>query len=112
MECVFCKIAGGHIKSALVSVNEDFVAFDDINPVASCHVLVVPKRHIKSIKELSGFSGQALKNLLDIIDIVADEKGVKETGYRVIVNQGSDAGQEVEHLHFHVIGGRKLGRLG
>ncbi|HNR79604.1 MAG TPA: HIT domain-containing protein, partial [Mesotoga infera] len=51
MDCVFCKIAGGQIKSAFVSENEDFVAFDDINPVASCHVLVVPKRHIKSIKE-------------------------------------------------------------
>ncbi len=112
MSCIFCKIASGEIKSSLVAENGDFVAFDDINPVAPCHVLVIPKRHMNSMSELSDLSGDALSSLFVLIDTIAVEKGVKASGFRVVSNQGRDGGQEVEHLHFHVVGGRKMGKIG
>ncbi|RLL86599.1 histidine triad nucleotide-binding protein [Mesotoga sp. BH458_6_3_2_1] len=112
MDCIFCKIASGEIKSSFVGENDWFVAFDDINPVAPTHVLVIPREHVKSLEELTAFDDEVLKSLFDLVDEIVRSKGIKDSGFRLIVNQGSDSGQEVEHLHFHILGGRKLGRLG
>lgn len=112
MDCIFCKIASGEIKSSFVGENDCFVAFDDINPVAPAHVLVIPREHVKSLEELTAFDDEVLKSLFDLVDKIVRSKRIKDSGFRLIVNQGSDSGQEVEHLHFHILGGRKLGRLG
>lgn len=112
MDCIFCKIAKGDIKDTVFAENENFVAFDDINPVAPSHVLVIPRKHIKTISELALLGEAALKSLPDFIEEVAGRKELKGSGFRVVVNQGKDAGQEVEHLHFHILGGKKLGKLG
>jgi histidine triad (HIT) family protein len=112
VDCIFCKIASGEIKSSFVGENDWFVAFDDINPVAPTHVLVIPREHVKSLEELTAFDDEVLKSLFDLVDEIVRSKGIKDSGFRLIVNQGSDSGQEVEHLHFHILGGRKLGRLG
>jgi len=112
VDCIFCKIASGEIKSSFVGENDRFVAFDDINPVAPAHVLVIPREHVKSLEELTAFDDEVLKSLFDLVDEIVRSKGIKDSGFRLIVNQGSDSGQEVEHLHFHILGGRKLGRLG
>jgi len=112
VDCIFCKIASGEIKSSFLGENDWFVAFDDINPVAPAHVLVIPRDHVKSLEELTSFDDEVLKSLFDLVDEIVRSKGIKDSGFRLIVNQGSDSGQEVEHLHFHILGGRKLGRLG
>jgi len=112
VDCIFCKIASGEIKGSFVGENDWFVAFDDINPVAPTHVLVIPREHVKSLEELTAFDDEVLKSLFDLVDEIVRSKGIKDSGFRLIVNQGSDSGQEVEHLHFHILGGRKLGRLG
>lgn len=112
LDCIFCKIANGEIKSSYIAENETFVAFDDINPSAPAHILIVPRRHIAKLEELAECDGVAVKSLFSLVNEIVESKGIKNSGYRLIVNQGSDSGQEVEHLHFHILGGRKLGRLG
>jgi len=112
LDCIFCKIANGEIKSSYIAENETFVAFDDINPSAPAHILIVPRRHIAKLEELAECDGVAVKSLFSLVNEIVESKGIKSSGYRLIVNQGSDSGQEVEHLHFHILGGRKLGRLG
>ena len=108
-DCIFCRIAGGAIPSDLVLEDGDFVAFRDIHPVAREHVLVAPREHIVSLNELDqGHAGKG-DALLWFIVRVAEKLGVKESGYRVLTNVGPDAGQEVQHLHFHVLGGEHLG---
>jgi histidine triad (HIT) family protein len=112
VDCIFCKIASGEIKSSFVGENDWFVAFDDINPVAPTHVLVVPRKHVKSLEELAKYDTECMRSFFELVEQIVELKGIKTSGYRLIVNQGSDSGQEVEHLHFHILGGRKLGRLG
>jgi len=107
--CIFCRIARGDIPSAVILEDADFVAFRDIQPKAPQHVLVVPRAHIVSLNELADEEGRRGHVLLQFVVRVAEQVGVKESGYRVITNVGRDAGQEVQHLHFHVLGGQDLG---
>lgn len=109
-DCIFCKIAAGEMGTTFVAESEAVVAFDDISPVAPCHVLVVPKAHVESVHELDDSAVWA--EMLKVVQQVTEEKGVVEGGYRIVSNAGPDSGQEVPHLHIHVIGGRKLGRIG
>lgn len=111
-DCIFCKIASGSLGTPFVAESEHVVAFDDIEPVAPAHVLVVPKRHIESLRDLEAADNGLWAEMLDVIQHVADAKGVSESGYRVVTNAGPDSGQEVPHLHLHVMGGRKMGRMG
>lgn len=107
-DCVFCKIIKGEIPSTKVYEDDNILAFNDINPIAPIHILVVPKKHIKSLMELDESDTETMKNLLNSIKKVAKIKGLDEKGFRVITNIGDDAGQAVKHLHFHILGGTKL----
>ena len=108
-DCLFCKIIKGEIPSTKVYEDEFVYAFKDINPEAPVHILVVPKKHIKSINEIEEIDENLIGKIFLAIEKISKEQGVAEQGYRVISNCGKDAGQTVMHLHFHILGGRKLG---
>lgn len=105
--CVFCKVARGDFGTNLVAETDRCVAFPDIDPKAPVHILVIPRDHMSSLAELRDPSLAA--ELLMLCGAVARAQGVEASGYRVVTNTGHDGGQSVAHLHFHVIGGRKLG---
>ena len=125
-DCIFCKIANGEIGS-LIYENEFVAAFDDLNPQAPVHTLIVPKKHIANIEDLtigggnchhhnemsddkeSPCDGKYIKEIFKAIKEVAKIKGVSKSGYRIISNCGKDAGQTVMHLHFHLLAGKELG---
>ena len=107
-DCLFCKIIKGEIPSEKVYEDEWVYAFNDINPVAPIHFLVVPKVHVKSVNELTAESGIAC-HIFEAIKKITANMGISGDGYRVVTNCGENAGQTVGHLHFHVIGGKTLG---
>lgn len=108
MNCIFCKIANHEIPSNIVFENENVIAFEDLNPVAKVHVLVVPKNHIESVMKVEEGDLAYISEIHKAIKEVAKIKGINESGFRVITNVGEDGGQTVKHLHYHVIGGEKL----
>lgn len=108
-DCLFCKIINGDIPSNKVYEDEEILAFYDINPAAPIHILVVPKKHISSLVEVTEENQSLIGKIYGVINKIAEEKGFKESGYRVIVNCGRDGGQEIMHLHFHILAGTKLG---
>jgi len=103
--CIFCKIVNNEIPSNPVMENENFIAFHDLNPKAPVHVLVIPKVHVESFNDVSA---EMMAEMTTFIQDVAKHVGIKESGYRVITNVGENGGQEVKHLHFHVLGGARL----
>ena len=105
---IFHKIISGEIPCKKVYEDEHTFAFHDISPQAPVHVLVVPKTAISSLQDASELSSEILGKLLVTCNIVAEKTGIKDTGYRVVTNAGSQAGQTVNYLHFHVLGGRNL----
>ena|SRR5947209_5739715 len=107
--CLFCKIAEGQIPSKVVYQDEDVVAFEDINPQAPHHILLIPRRHIASIAAITPEDSPLLGILFAVANKLAQKMGLAEGGYRVVTNVGPDAGQSVFHLHFHLLGGRKFG---
>lgn len=107
--CLFCKIATGAILSKIVYQDEDVVAFEDINPQAPKHILLIPRQHIASIADLTLNDGPILAKLFITAQKLAHDMGIDEGGYRFLTNVGPDAGQSVFHLHFHLLGGRKFG---
>ena len=107
--CIFCKIIKGKIPSTKVYEDELVCAFNDINPAAKIHILVIPKKHIDSLKELTEEDEKYVWAIHKAINIIAKEQGFAESGYRVVVNCGKDAGQEVMHLHYHILAGEKFG---
>ena len=107
MECLFCKIIAGEIPSAKVYENDYVYAFRDIQPQAPVHVLIVPKKHISSIDEVTPANSDIVRHVAEAIPEVAKALGL-ENGYRVITNVGEDGCQSVRHLHFHLLGGAKL----
>ena len=109
MDCLFCKIIAGDIPSKKVYEDEYVYAFYDINPVAPVHVIVVPKMHVESANAINEENSEAVKYVFEAIPKIAKELGVSEDGFRVITNIGENGGQTIKHLHFHVIGGTKLG---
>ena len=110
-ECIFCRIAAGDIPADVVAQDDDFVAFRDARPLAPVHLLVIPRSHVASLDEAEELSAEASARALAFIAATARSAGVAETGYRVITNTGPHAGQEVMHLHWHVIGGTRLGGM-
>lgn len=108
-DCLFCKIIKGDIPSDKVYEDEEILAFKDINPAAPIHILVIPKKHISSLIDIEPEDEMLIGKIYSVINKIAEQQGVKENGYRVIVNCGEDGGQEVMHLHFHLLAGRKLG---
>jgi histidine triad (HIT) family protein len=107
-ECVFCKIVAGTAPSKKVYEDAHVLAFWDIRPRAKVHLLVIPKQHVASLKELDDLSVETRAALLSACVKVAREQGILDEGFRVISNAGKDASQSVFHLHFHVVGGEKL----
>ena len=106
-DCLFCKIIKGEIPST--KVYDEILEFNDINPAAPIHILVIPKKHIASLAHMEKEDEAIVGKIYGVINKIAEEKGFKESGYRVIVNCGKDAGQEVMHLHFHILAGAKFG---
>lgn len=107
--CLFCKIVEGTIPGDIVYQDEDVVAFRDINPQAPVHILLVPRRHIASMADITPEDGPLLGILFSVAAKLAHKLGVDEGGYRFVTNVGPDSGQTVFHLHFHLLGGRKFG---
>ncbi len=107
--CLFCKIAKGEIPSKIVYQDEHVVAFEDINPQAPVHVLLIPRQHIASIADLTLVDGVVLAQIFTTAQKVSQEMKIGESGYRIVSNVGPDAGQAVFHLHFHMLGGRRFG---
>ena len=107
--CIFCKIINGEIPSNKVYEDENVLAFYDIHPVTPIHVLVIPKKHIESLLKLQEEDFDLVGKIQKVINKLAKQLNIEEEGFRVIVNCGKDAGQEVMHLHYHLLAGRKLG---
>ena len=108
-DCLFCKIIKGEIPSNKVYEDDEILAFEDINPAAPIHILVIPKKHITSLAYLQKEDEAVVGKIYTVMNKIAEEKGFKEDGYRVIVNCGENGGQEVMHLHFHLLAGTKFG---
>ena len=108
-DCIFCKIIKGEIPSTKVYEDVEILAFNDVNPAAPIHILVIPKKHINSLVDMNSEDEKIVGKIYGVINKIAEEKGFKEEGFRVIVNCGKNGGQEVMHLHFHILAGRKLG---
>jgi histidine triad (HIT) family protein len=106
--CLFCGIVAGEIPSDRVFEDDEVICFRDVNPVAPTHVLVIPRRHVASAGELGTADGELLGRLFAAAATVAQQEGVAEKGYRLVTNVGREAGQSVEHLHLHLLGGRRL----
>jgi histidine triad (HIT) family protein len=107
-DCLFCKIVAGQIPATIVREDEHTVAFRDINPQAPTHVLVIPRRHVPSFAALTPEDGPLLAQVANAANAVARQEGVVESGFRVVCNHGAHAGQSVDHMHWHVLGGRAL----
>ena len=108
MSCIFCKIASKEIPSQAVFENDTVFAFRDLNPQAPVHILVTPKKHISSINEINSENSSIVAEIFQTISQIAERENIKESGYRVICNCGDDGCQSVQHLHFHILGGKKL----
>ena len=106
-DCLFCKIIRGEIPSAKVYEDDKMLVFKDIEPKAKVHLLAVPKDHFKLLSEMDEDRAELVKYMLVIIPAIAAQNGC-EKGYRLVVNQGEDAGQSVFHLHIHILGGEQL----
>jgi len=109
--CVFCKIIAGSLPSDRLYQDEWVTAFRDIRPMAATHILIVPNQHLASVNEVEADDEPMLGRLFTIARHLAEQEGVHESGYRLVVNTGPHAGQDVFHLHLHLIGGQRLGRL-
>jgi len=107
-ECIFCKIVNKEIAAEIVYEDDKVIAFKDTKPVAPVHLLIIPKKHIPSVNHLSLGDRELIGELFLVAQKMARAKGVAKTGYRLIFNIGKDAGQTIDHLHLHLIGGRKL----
>jgi histidine triad (HIT) family protein len=107
-DCLFCKIVAKTIPAKLVLENEHVVAFEDIRPMAPTHALVIPKKHILGVHEATPGDAAVLGQVLLAARDAAEKLGLGEGGYRLVINQGPDAGQSVFHLHCHVLGGRAM----
>ena len=107
MNCLFCKIIAGEIPSSKVYEDETVFAFRDIAPQAPTHILVVPKAHLSGCNDVTAENSAVVAHIFEVIPQIAKAEGL-ENGYRVVSNCGEDAGQTVAHLHFHILGGKKL----
>ena len=105
---MFCKIIAGEIPSTQVYRDEQVTAFRDINPVSPTHVLIIPNQHIASVNDLAADDEQLMGHLFTVAQQIAEQEGVAESGYRLIINTGPDGGQVVFHIHLHLLGGQRM----
>ena len=106
-DCIFCKIIKGEIPSNKVYEDDEILAFKDINPMAPVHILVIPKKHIESANEITEEDEKVIGKIFTVIKKLAKDNNL-DNGYRIVNNCGEDGGQAVKHLHFHLLGGKKL----
>lgn len=109
--CVFCKIVNGEIPAKVVYEDDKVMAFHDINPQAPVHILVIPKEHIPTLNDINEEQKELIGHIFTVIKQIAKEMGIAKSGYRVLVNCNRDGGQEIYHLHFHLLGGAPLGPM-
>lgn len=107
MDCIFCKIAAGEIPSNKVFENEHVVAFHDLDPQAPVHILIIPKQHIASAQQINAQNSAVLGQIFETAAQIAAQQGL-QNGFRIVNNCGADGGQTVQHLHFHLLGGRSM----
>jgi len=107
-DCLFCKIVKGEIKTELIFEGDEVVAFRDIHPIAPVHVLIIPKKHIGSMTEVKEEHRAVLGEMLLVASNIAKELGISEGGYKLLIRTGFHGGQEVPHIHLHLIGGARL----
>ena len=107
-DCLFCSIVEGKIKANLVYQDDSIVAFKDIAPKAPVHILIIPRQHLVSVSDIAEADRALIGQIFQVAARLAREQGVADSGYRVVVNSGADAGQSVFHLHFHLLGGRQM----
>jgi len=107
-DCLFCKIIDGEIPAEIVAKNDHALAFRDINPQASTHVLVIPREHIASTRDLNKDNMDVLSHMALLANEIAISEGLTDSGYRWVINTGDDGGQTVFHIHLHLLGGRQL----
>ena len=107
-DCIFCKIIKGEIPSKKVYEDDKVLAFNDISPEAPVHFLIIPKEHIESVNDISEKNSEIVAHIFRIINKIVKELGIDETGSRIVNNCRKDGGQTVNHMHFHVLGGRDL----
>lgn len=110
-DCLFCKIAAGEIPSTKVYEDEEVLAFRDIAPKAPVHILLIPKKHLASLAEAGPEDAALLGKMQLLARRLAEQEGVAESGFRVVANSGPNSGQEVAHLHYHLLGGELLGDI-
>lgn len=108
-DCIFCKIIRGEIPSEKVYEDSNILAFKDINPAAPVHILIIPKEHIKDVQHVMEENKNIIADIFQAINKIAEKLGIENDGFRIINNCGKDAGQEVMHLHFHLLAGGKMG---
>lgn len=106
--CIFCRIAAGEIPARIVHQNDELIVIEDIAPVAPVHLLLIPRRHVTSLLELAEGDDTLVGRIHRVAARLARERGVADSGFRVVVNTNRDGGQSVFHLHFHLLGGRSL----
>ena len=112
-DCIFCRIIAGKAPSEILYRDDEVVAFRDINPVAPTHLLIVSKKHIPSLLQITQAESPLIGHMVTVANELAKREGVSERGYRLVINCGKEGGQLVPHLHMHLLGGRRLsGQLG
>ena len=109
MDCLFCKIADGSIPSEVVHRDNDLVAFRDIRPQAPVHILIIPTRHIETVLDLKEEDDRLLGKMVMLANRLAKDEGIDEDGFRLVLNCKRHGGQEVYHIHLHLLGGRAMG---
>jgi histidine triad (HIT) family protein len=107
-DCLFCKIAAKQIPAKIVYEDDRLLAFDDIRPQAPVHTLIIPKEHVASLNDVPEDRSGLLAAILIAARKIAEDKGVAASGYRIVLNTARDSGQEVFHIHFHLLGGRRM----
>ena len=108
-DCLFCGIVEGKIKADIVYQNDLVVAFKDIGPKAPVHILIIPRKHIGGVLDVTTDDGAVVAEIFHVAARLARELGIADSGFRVVVNSGADSGQSVFHLHYHLLGGRQMG---
>ncbi len=108
MDCIFCKIAAGEIPSNIVYQDEEVVVFPDIHPVTPVHLLIIPRKHIPSVNTLTEADSMLIGHMVNVASQLAKKEDISEKGYRLVINVGEYGGQIIQHLHMHLLGGRRL----
>ena len=108
-DCIFCKIINREVPGDIVYEDDEIIAFRDIHPCAPVHILVIPKKHISSLIDITEEDEKVIGKIYGVINKIAQKEGILDKGYRVIINCGEDGGQVVKQIHFHLISGKKMG---